>query len=66
MAPTPPPKGKSLADKIKANETDNTSKPIVTYFRFRQMEKTFRLTSRFVPTTKKKVQISNEAIPKPL
>ena len=64
--PTPPPNGNSLLEKIKASETDKTSNPIVTYFRLRQIEKTFRLKRRLVPTTKKKVQIRSEAIPKPL
>src|ERR1700742_189513 len=65
MAPTPPPKGKLLAAHKKASDTDNTIKPTVTYFRFLQIENTLRLNSRLTPTTKKKVQISNEAIPNP-
>ena len=41
----------------------STSNPTVTYFRLLQMEKTLRLNNRLMPTTKKKVQISKEAIP---
>src|SRR6266487_4088244 len=62
--PTPPPYEKPpVPEKIKCNETDNTSNPIVTYFKFLQIENIFRLKSILTPTTKKKVQMRKEAIP---
>src|SRR5216110_2399763 len=64
--PTAPPKEKLLLPAIKANETERTSKPSVTYLRLRQKEKTFWRNRRFTPTTKKNVQIRKEARPKPL
>ncbi len=66
ISPTPPPNGKILFAKTKANNTDNTTRPTVTYFRFRQIENTRRRNNKFTPATKKKVHIRKEATPKAL
>src|SRR5215218_8672029 len=67
ISPTSPPQLKEPLDEgaIKAKVIDAISRPKVTYFRFLVMENTLRLTSRLIPSTKKKVQIRKEAKPKP-
>jgi hypothetical protein len=66
MSPTLPPYGKCAKENKKEKEIETINKPIVTYFRFRQIEKTLRSKRRLIPTTKKKVQNKNDANPKPL
>src|SRR4051812_3131901 len=66
MSPTLPPNGNDADESRNERITEKIRRPMVTYFRLRQMENTFLLKRRLMPTTKKNVQNKKEERPNPL
>src|SRR3954470_10305063 len=66
MSPTFPPNGNDADESTKESMTEKINNPMVTYFKFLQIENTFLSNRRLMPTTKKKVQKRKEERPNPL